>query len=84
MTEQERAWEAWNEQFVNSEAYNSTKEGRKAAFLAGWKRERAKAKPLVINDSVPRDNCVDEGINDWVRENGLPAGAMIRITVEEL
>lgn len=82
MTEQERAFEAWNEEYVDSRDFSSTKEGRKAAFLAGWKRERVKANPFTYELVVPTPGEMHLG--DWVERNKIPAGTKLRVTVEEV
>ena len=91
MTEQERSFEAW---FRTAEdCPNGHKETAKEAFLAGWKRERAKAKPKTIEAKAFYPSFViltgsmegwDKWVERWIVENAIPNGTRIRMTVEEV
>jgi hypothetical protein len=82
VTEQERAFEAWWDADVNNR-FGRAKQDAKECFLSGWKRERAKAKPASVEGPA---NNPGVGWNLWVSAycQHLPAGARIRVTVEEV
>lgn len=85
MTEAERAFDAWWDK--NGGFSYGPHSHFKDAFLAGWKRERPKAKPLVREEWFQR-GCprlsFDWVIDDWAKENGIPDGTRIRVTIEEV
>jgi hypothetical protein len=89
MTDQEKAFEAeWSKRsYLISPAM---KEFARDWYQRGLKhehRERPKAKPLVTYDeaktSYPKLSH-DFFIERWVKENFIPEGTKIRVTVEEI
>jgi hypothetical protein len=85
MTEAERAFEAWWEKRIACEPRQE--ESMRVAFLAGWKRERPRAKPLVMDRyarAVLWGLNIDKEYAGWIRDQYVPFDTRIRVTVEEV
>ena len=89
MTEQERAFEAWWKDISPTLYTNSNLGGWpdliKQAYLQGWERKRARAKPLVMTicpgHAIPEK--VFGEILEWSVNNQIELRE-IKVTVEEL
>lgn len=90
MTEAERAFEAWDKSYCASSVFpvGTAENDRRAAFLAGWKRERVRAKPMMV-ECIRRDFAFDNDgdvLNTqmirWLKD--IPEGTKFRVTVEEV
>lgn len=86
MTEQERSFEAWRSAQGGPTDWESgiSLSDLRRAFLAGWARERVKAKPLVMEGEVCGQRVQVIEIEEWVRKYSIPMYARIKVTCEEV